>query len=99
MEIKQESLGLAQTFAKLIRQARVGRYTQAELADRIGVSRNPITALEQGKAVSTSTLFDALVLLDLSDSLLENLNAQLDAKPEYGQRKRRLQEPELDNDF
>ena len=89
---------LAVAFGNLVRQARINSYSQSQLAARIGVSRNPIAALEAGKSVSTATLFDALEFLGIADDVLDAINQQLDGKNARS-RKSRIQAPELDNDF
>ncbi len=72
---------------------------QAELGKRVGLGRNTISALENGKNVSAESLFLVLQHLDLIDSLQAVIDSELDGLTSNLSRKSRKQEQELDNDF
>ena len=85
---------------QLIKQHRTEFYSQAEFAERLGVSRKTLAALEDGKGGKLSTLCEALVILEI-DTPFTELALELTEDVSDGplrQRKRRKQ-PELDNDF
>ena len=56
------------------RQHRTLLYTQSTFAKMVGVSRYTVQKLEEGEVVKSDILFEALVILQLQGSLLDEIN-------------------------
>ena len=89
----------AKTLGKLVKHQRAQSMAQDELALRTGLSRNTISAIENGKSVSTEALFTVLAHLNLLHLLAEPVFAELDLLDNRQQRKVRKPKAELSNDF
>lgn len=89
----------AKALGKLIKHQRAQRMAQGELATRTGLSRNTISAIENGKSVSTEALFAVLAHLNLLHLLADPVNGQLAELDKRQQRKVRKPKAELSNDF
>ena len=89
----------AMSLGKLVKHQRAQRMAQGELAMRTGLSRNTISAIENGKSVSTEALFAVLAHLNLLHLLAEPVNGQLAELDKRQQRKARNPKAELSNDF
>ena len=72
---------------------------QTELGLRVGVGRNTISAIENGKAVNAETLFKVLEQLDLIDDFQLVIDEKLEGQTQHFSRKTRKVQPLLDNDF
>lgn len=94
-----EQIQFAKALGKLIKHQRAQRMAQGELAMRTGFSRNTISAIENGKSVSTEALFAVLAHLNLLHLLADPVNGQLAELDKRQQRKVRKPKPELSNDF
>ena len=53
------------SIGKLIQQKRAENMDQTELGQRVGLSRNTVSAIENGKATNAGALFKVLHYLDL----------------------------------
>jgi len=58
-KVDEETIKEFLPYIKLLRQT--AGWTQQELADRIGVKRQTVTAIENGKMIPSVTLFLAIV--------------------------------------
>lgn len=94
-----EQIQFAKALGKLIKHQRAQRMAQGELAMRTGLSRNTISAIENGKSVSTEALFAVLAHLNLLYLLAEPVDGQLAGVDKRQQRKVRKPKAELSNDF
>ncbi|WP_416305634.1 helix-turn-helix domain-containing protein [Neptunicella sp. SCSIO 80796] len=72
---------------------------QQELGLRVGVGRNTISSMENGKSVSAESLFLILEHLNLIDDIQEVIDQQLSNTTIKLSRKSRKPISELDNDF
>lgn len=72
---------------------------QKELATRVGIGRNTVSSIENGKSVSAGSLFLVLEHLDLIDDIQDIIDQQLANTTSKLSRKSRKQIEELDNDF
>lgn len=89
----------AKALGKLVKHQRAQSMAQGELATRTGLSRNTISAIENGKSVSTEALFAVLAHLNLLHLLAEPVNEKLAELDKRQQRKVRKPKAELSNDF
>ena len=94
-----EQIQFAKALGKLIKHQRAQRMAQGELATRTGLSRNTISAIENGKSVSTEALFAVLAHLNLLHLLAEPVSTELALLDNRQQRKARKPKAELSNDF
>lgn len=93
---------LSQTLGQLVQQTRAQSMDQSELALRVGLSRNTISAIENGKSVNSEALFAVLAQLNLLAPIMAAVEQQLSPLASQGtlkQRKQRKAKPELSNDF
>jgi transcriptional regulator with XRE-family HTH domain len=100
--MQKEAVTLSQALGQLVKQIRAGSMDQSELAVRVGLSRNTISAIENGKSVNSEALFAVLAQLNLLQPItdaVEQQLAQLTNQPQKKQRKQRKAKPELSNDF
>ncbi|WDE08091.1 helix-turn-helix transcriptional regulator [Thalassomonas viridans] len=72
---------------------------QTELGQRVGVGRNTISSIENGKAVNAETLFNVLEHLGVTEDLQAVIEKKLKEQNSTLSRKSRKEEQELDNDF
>ena len=84
---------------KLVKKHRSGLMSQDELANRIGVSRKTISAIERGIGVNSKALVDVLSFLQLLPYLAEVVEQRLDMVGNGPERKLRKPKQELPNDF
>lgn len=89
----------AKALGKLVKHQRAQSMAQGELAIRTGLSRNTISAIENGKSVSTEALFAVLAHLNLLHLLAEPVSKELALLDNRQQRKVRKPKAELSNDF
>nr|WP_247664780.1 helix-turn-helix transcriptional regulator [Pseudoalteromonas sp. MMG010] len=82
----------------LIRQYRTLQYTQSTFAKMIGVSRSTVQKLEQGEVVKSDILFEALIVLDLQGTLLDEINDLAEEVGGYQARQRKSNKPQVIND-
>lgn len=87
------------SIGKLIKNTRSATMDQQELGLRVGVGRNTISSMENGKSVSAESLFLVLEHLDLIDDIQEVIDQQLSNTTIKLSRKSRKPISELDNDF
>ncbi|MBC3766381.1 helix-turn-helix transcriptional regulator [Neptunicella marina] len=87
------------SIGKLIKNTRSATMDQQELGQRVGVGRNTISSMENGKSVSAESLFLVLEHLDLIDDIQEVIDQQLSNTTIKLSRKSRKSISELDNDF
>lgn len=100
--MQKEAILLSQALGQLVKQIRTESMDQSELAVRVGLSRNTISAIENGKAVNSEALFAVLAQLNLLQPLtdaVEQQLAQFAHQVQKKQRKQRKAKPELSNDF
>ncbi|RVT45493.1 XRE family transcriptional regulator [Rheinheimera sediminis] len=100
--MQKEASSLNQSLGQLVKQIRAESMDQSELAVRVGLSRNTISAIENGKAVNSEALFAVLAQLNLLQpitAVVEQQLAQFNNQPQKKQRKQRKANPELSNDF
>lgn len=95
-----------QLFSSLIRAARLERkMSQQALAERLGVSRQTISALEKGDAkVAIGTVFEAATIVGIpllaeSTQELERLSTSVGSLATLLPERARSEELELDDDF
>ncbi len=87
------------SIGKLIKNTRSATMDQQELGLRVGVGRNTISSMENGKSVSAESLFLILEHLNLIDDIQEVIDQQLSNTTIKLSRKSRKPISELDNDF
>lgn len=90
---------IAESLGKLIQHQRAQTMDQTELAIRTGLSRNTISAIENGKSVNSAALFLVLAHLQLLHLFEEPIALQLSMLDAQQQRKARKLKVELSNDF
>lgn len=90
---------IAALLGKLIKHQRAQTMDQTELAIRTGLSRNTISAIENGKSVNSEALFLVLTHLQLLHLFEEPIALQLSLIDTQQQRKARKLKAELSNDF
>lgn len=98
----KKSKQLLRSIGKWIQTSRSEVMDQQELATRVGLGRNTISAIENGKTVSSESLFQVLDQLDLIDDLQELIDNKLDRIGHKRSRKSRAEQPKsqvLNNDF
>ena len=96
----EKATKMAQKLGDLIRQHRTLHYTQSTFAKMIGVSRSTVQKLEQGDVVKSDILFEALVVLNLQGSLLDEINELAADVGGYNARQRKRNSPqEINDDF
>lgn len=75
-------------FGENVKVARkLRKLTQQDIADRAGISRQTVSKLEKGDAVSSDTLFSILYVIGLSESCISSVSLERD---EVGARLARL---------
>lgn len=87
------------SIGKLIQQKRAESMDQTQLGQRVGLSRNTISAIENGKATNAGALFKVLDYFDLLAMLQDQIDEQLTAIELLRERKARNLPEMLDNDF
>ncbi|WP_394172896.1 helix-turn-helix transcriptional regulator [Thalassotalea litorea] len=95
----QKSQTLLKTIGKLVVASRAATMDQTELGQRVGVGRNTISSIENGKPVNAETLFKVLEHLELIDDLQIAIEKKLEEQSNPLSRKSRKDTQELDNDF
>lgn len=95
----QKTQKLLATIGDLVVATRSTSMDQKELGQRVGVGRNTISSIENGKAVNAETLFRVLEHLGLLDDLNFVVEQKLDEQTNPLKRKTRKATEELDNDF
>jgi transcriptional regulator with XRE-family HTH domain len=90
---------IAESLGKLIKHQRAQTMDQTELALRTGLSRNTISAIENGKSVNSEALFMVLAHLQLLHLFEDQIALQLSMIDTQQQRKARKPKTELSNDF
>ena len=94
----EQALKIAQRMGDLIRQHRTLHYTQSTFAKMIGVSRSTVQKLEQDEVVKSDILFEALVVLKLQGSLLDEINELASDVGGYNARQRKTNKAQVIND-
>jgi len=94
----EQALKMAQQLGDLIRQHRTLHYTQSTFAKMIGVSRSTVQKLEQGETVKSDILFEALVVLQLQGSLMDEVNELAADVGGYNARQRKTNKVQVIND-
>ena len=94
----EQALKLGRRLGDLIRQHRTLLYTQSTFAKMIGVSRSTVQKLEQGEVVKSDILFEALVVLQLQGSLLDEINELAADVGGYNARQRKSNKTQVIND-
>jgi DNA-binding XRE family transcriptional regulator len=100
--MQKEATLLSQALGQLVKQIRAESMDQSELAVRVGLSRNTISAIENGKSVNSEALFAVLAQLNLLQPITDAVEQQLAPFTQQWQtnrRKRRKPKAELSNDF
>lgn len=97
--IYNDKMSFAQSLGKLVKHHRAQVMDQAELALRTGLSRNTISAIENGKPTTTEALFAVLAQLNLLHYFSNVVDTQLALADNRQQRKARKPKAELSNDF
>lgn len=97
--IYNDKMSFAQSLGKLVKHYRAQVMDQAELAMRTGLSRNTISAIENGKPTTTEALFAVLAQLNLLHYFSNVVDSQLALADNRQQRKARKPKAELSNDF
>lgn len=95
----QKTQELLKAIGELVVASRSTTMDQKELGQRVGVGRNTISSIENGKAVNAETLFKVLEQLDVIDDLHFAVEQQLSEQTNPLKRKTRKDAQELDNDF
>jgi len=95
----QKSKQLLVSLGKLIKAKRSQTMDQQELGARVGLGRNTISSIENGKAVSSESLFAVLAHLGLLEDIQYGVDQSLKRFEGALQRKARKLPKELDNDF
>ena len=90
---------LLKSIGQLIKNTRSTSMDQKELGTRVGIGRNTVSSIENGKSVNTGSLFLVLEHLDLIDDLQDAIDLQLNNTTSKLSRKSRKPLEELDNDF
>ena len=91
---------LVKSLGQLVRQYRTAEESQEVFAQRLGISRKTLSALEDGKGGKLATLCEALVILELDGPFADLAADLIDdiSGTKLRQRKSKKQEL-LDNDF
>ena len=95
----QKSQKLLKAMGQLVVSTRSATMDQTELGQRVGVGRNTISSIENGKPVNAETLFNVLEHLGVIEDLQFTVEQKLDAQNNWLSRKSRKEYRELDNDF
>lgn len=95
----QESRVLLKAIGTLVVAKRSSSMDQTELGQRVGVGRNTISSIENGKGVNAETLFKVLEYLDITQDIQAVIDQKLQEQNNRLSRKSRKIEQELDNDF
>ncbi|MDN4504022.1 helix-turn-helix transcriptional regulator [Alteromonadaceae bacterium BrNp21-10] len=95
----QKTQHLLKSIGELTKKIRSTSMDQKELATRVGIGRNTVSSIENGKSVSAESLFLVLEHLDLIDDIQDIIDQQLANTTSKLSRKSRKQIEELDNDF
>ncbi|WP_299074229.1 helix-turn-helix domain-containing protein [uncultured Paraglaciecola sp.] len=90
---------LLKSIGELVKNTRSTIMDQAELGTRVGVGRNTISSIENGKSVNAQSLFLVLEHLDIIDDLQAAIEQQQNNTTSKLSRKSRKPVAELDNDF
>lgn len=90
---------LLRTIGKLVVSMRSIKMDQTELGQRVGVGRNTISSIENGKAVNAETLFNVLEHLGVIEDFQAVAEQKLSEQNSTLSRKSRKDAQELDNDF
>lgn len=90
---------LLNSIGELVKNTRSTSMDQAELGTRVGVGRNTISSIENGKSVNAQSLFLVLEHLGIIDDLQTIIEQQLNNTTSKLSRKSRKPIVELDNDF
>lgn len=93
-----KSQHLLNTVGELIKNTRSTTMDQKELAIRVGIGRNTVSSMENGKSVNAESLFLVLEHLNLIDAIQQVIDQQLNNTRKLS-RKSRSPISELDNDF
>ena len=94
-----KNIDLSKSIGKLIKHKRSLKMDQTELGLRVGLGRNTISAIENGKGVNSHSLFKVLEFLGLIDDFQILVDTQLKQTSNKALRKTRQSEQVLDNDF
>ncbi len=90
---------LLSTLGQLVRSTRSLQMDQKELGLRVGIGRNTVSAIENGKSVNSESLALVLAHLNIADDIQELIDTKLKESERNLVRKSRLPHQELDNDF
>lgn len=83
----------------LLQVQRSSLMDQKELEQRVGLGRNTISSMENGKGVNSGSLFQVLEHLDLIDDIQWLVEQKLNSIQDPLSRKSRKPPLALDNDF
>jgi transcriptional regulator with XRE-family HTH domain len=95
----QKSKAFLVSLGKLVKAKRSQTMDQQELGARVGVGRNTISSIENGRAVSSESLFSVLAHLGLLEDIQYSVDQTLKHFEGALKRKARKLPEELDNDF
>ncbi|WP_218309692.1 helix-turn-helix domain-containing protein [Alteromonas antoniana] len=87
------------SIGRLVSAVRSDTMDQTELAERTGLSRSTISAMENGRPVNVKAVVSVLEHLDLLDDFQALVDDKLAEKSRLLLRKSRQGNVELDNDF
>ncbi len=95
----QKTNTLLKSIGKLVVSMRATTMDQTELGQRVGVGRNTISSIENGKPVNAETIFNVLEHFGVIDDVQLVIEQKLEEQQSTLSRKSRKDELELDNDF
>ncbi len=95
----QKTNALLKSIGKLVVSMRATTMDQTELGQRVGVGRNTISSIENGKPVNAETIFNVLEHFGVIDDVQLVIEQKLEEQQSTLSRKSRKDELELDNDF
>lgn len=95
----QKTTELLNSIGQLVKAYRSQTMDQQELATRVGLGRNTISAIENGKGVNAESLLRVLEHLQLIDDIQALVEDKLDQTSVKLRRKSRKSYQELNNDF
>jgi transcriptional regulator with XRE-family HTH domain len=95
----QKYQALLISLGKLVKAKRSQTMDQQELGARVGLGRNTISSIENGKAVSSASLFSVLAHLGLLEDIQYSVDQALKHFGSSLQRKARKLPEQLDNNF
>ncbi|GEA11936.1 helix-turn-helix transcriptional regulator [Alteromonas sp. KUL49] len=95
----QKTNALLESIGKLVVSMRATTMDQTELGQRVGVGRNTISSIENGKPVNAETIFNVLEHFGVIDDVQLVIEQKLEEQQSTLSRKSRKEGLLLDNDF